>query len=472
MAAQVGELGHEGGPVGPALAAGLVGEPLPSAVAHHAAEEALGEGGRVLVGDARGAAPGPPSTPRQGRLVGAHGADGVGRCDGGTEGHVAAVGVADDDGRPVAHQRHQVGDVLGRGSGRAAWRATVVAAPVVGDDVEVAPVGARSGRRRRRGRVSRGRAPPVGASAPAVVTPVLDDVQALGGADDVRMPGRCTPPPGPVAMEPKATGSHGARRPRCPGRIEVMSPKTGRSHEPRGRWRLRPQCLAGRRHVRAVPQRPVVGERELAGVLRRLRARWCRHRGGPGRRPRRWPRRPRPMRRRRRCARRPPPRPSPTAAPPLRRRRARSVVATGAVAAGAVAAVAPVPTPLRGAAARIAQNMEASLAVPTATSVRTVPGQAPRGEPVDPQPASGADLGGQGELHPPDRLRRRARPRGGARAQRRLRARRRGHGQARGRAPRARRPGSGGRRREVRRDAGRCSSRSSARPRPSTSGRS
>jgi len=33
----------------------------------------------------------------------------------------------------------------------------------------------------------------------------------------------------------------------------------------------------------------------------------------------------------------------------------------------------PVPVPLRGAAARIAVNMEASLAVPTATSVRTVP---------------------------------------------------------------------------------------------------
>ncbi len=34
---------------------------------------------------------------------------------------------------------------------------------------------------------------------------------------------------------------------------------------------------------------------------------------------------------------------------------------------------APVPSPLRGAAARIAQNMAASLTVPTATSVRTVP---------------------------------------------------------------------------------------------------
>jgi 2-oxoglutarate decarboxylase len=33
----------------------------------------------------------------------------------------------------------------------------------------------------------------------------------------------------------------------------------------------------------------------------------------------------------------------------------------------------PAPVPLRGAAARIVVNMEASLAVPTATSVRTVP---------------------------------------------------------------------------------------------------
>ena len=41
--------------------------------------------------------------------------------------------------------------------------------------------------------------------------------------------------------------------------------------------------------------------------------------------------------------------------------------------------------PLRGAAARIVNNMEASLEVPTATSVRAVPGEAARGQPPDPQ---------------------------------------------------------------------------------------
>src|SRR3982751_1818213 len=38
-----------------------------------------------------------------------------------------------------------------------------------------------------------------------------------------------------------------------------------------------------------------------------------------------------------------------------------------------VPAAAPNATPLRGAAGKIAQNMEASLSVPTATSVRTIP---------------------------------------------------------------------------------------------------
>ncbi len=47
----------------------------------------------------------------------------------------------------------------------------------------------------------------------------------------------------------------------------------------------------------------------------------------------------------------------------------RPVAVDGATTPRAV----PEATPLRGAAARIAQNMEASLSVPTATSVRTVP---------------------------------------------------------------------------------------------------
>ena len=62
-----------------------------------------------------------------------------------------------------------------------------------------------------------------------------------------------------------------------------------------------------------------------------------------------------------------PPAPAPTGAPPA--------PAAAGVPAPATARPAPEPTavPLRGAAARIVTNMEASLGVPTATSVRTVP---------------------------------------------------------------------------------------------------
>ena len=59
---------------------------------------------------------------------------------------------------------------------------------------------------------------------------------------------------------------------------------------------------------------------------------------------------------------------------------------------------------------------------------------------------------GQGQLHPPHRLRRRAGARGGPRAQRQLRARRRGQGQARRGPPRPRRSRPGRGPREVRRD--------------------
>ncbi len=52
---------------------------------------------------------------------------------------------------------------------------------------------------------------------------------------------------------------------------------------------------------------------------------------------------------------------------------ASAAAAPAPVGPDVVAPAAPVPSPLRGAAARIAQNMTASLDVPTATSVRTVP---------------------------------------------------------------------------------------------------
>ena len=64
--------------------------------------------------------------------------------------------------------------------------------------------------------------------------------------------------------------------------------------------------------------------------------------------------------------------------------------------------------PLRGVHARIAQNMEASLAVPTATSVRSVPAKLLE---VNRQILNNhleSDRARQGQLHPPHRVRRRA----------------------------------------------------------------
>jgi multifunctional 2-oxoglutarate metabolism enzyme len=73
----------------------------------------------------------------------------------------------------------------------------------------------------------------------------------------------------------------------------------------------------------------------------------------------------------------PPPAPqAPTPAPPATSDRpagAALPVAAAPAPASAVAAANEEATPLRGAASRIVANMEASLAVPTATSVRTVP---------------------------------------------------------------------------------------------------
>ena len=60
---------------------------------------------------------------------------------------------------------------------------------------------------------------------------------------------------------------------------------------------------------------------------------------------------------------------------------------------------------LRGTAARTAQNMDASLTVPTATSVRAMPGQAADRQPHRDQQPPEARPRRQGLLHPPDRLR-------------------------------------------------------------------
>ena len=93
-----------------------------------------------------------------------------------------------------------------------------------------------------------------------------------------RVGGRPPVQPGGGEGELQVKGGHCARR--VPGwaRFAGWGPigSTGWSTSnvsPRRSVRrcLRTECLAGRRHVRAVPQRSFLGERELAGVLRRLR---------------------------------------------------------------------------------------------------------------------------------------------------------------------------------------------------------
>ncbi len=116
--ADVGELGHEGGTVGLAIGARLVGQAVPPCVAHHTPEEPFGEGGRVLIGDARGGAARPPLAPWERGLVGTDGTDDVRGLDGRAQRHVTAVGMAHHDRRPVAHQRHEVGDVVVEGAGQ------------------------------------------------------------------------------------------------------------------------------------------------------------------------------------------------------------------------------------------------------------------------------------------------------------------------------------------------------------------
>ena len=79
---------------------------------------------------------------------------------------------------------------------------------------------------------------------------------------------------------------------------------------------------------------------------------------------------------RRPCRRRPPSRPpQPAPAKPGRRQAGQPAKPAPAKPAPDAAPVpaAPRPPPLRGVAARIVQNMDASLEVPTATSVRAVP---------------------------------------------------------------------------------------------------
>ena len=212
--------------------------------------------------------------------------------------------------------------------------------------------------------------------------------------------------------------------------------------EQRDRPPARAQRLARRRDVRAVPRRPGLGERELAGLLRRLPAD---DQQAPAPAPPLAPHPPAPPAPPTPPRPEPSPRHAPSRAPagrrPRRHRGAPRRPAGGGRREG---------EPLRGAAARIVANMEASLEVPTATSFRERPGQAARGQPPGHQRLPGPHPGRQGQLHPPHRLRRRA-------GHRRLRAgheldlRRGRRRQAAGRPPRAREPGPRRRRREVRR---------------------
>ena len=114
--------------------------------------------------------------------------------------------------------------------------------------------------------------------------------------------------------------------------------------------------MARRRDVRAVPRRPVVGERELAGVLRRLPAGAVATAPAPAAGARSGRRRPRPPPAPRRPRR---PRPRPPRRPPPTRSASRSA--------------APAP--------RIVANMEAQPRRPDGHQLPRGPGQAARGQP-------------------------------------------------------------------------------------------
>ena len=187
---------------------------------------------------------------------------------------------------------------------------------------------------------------------------------------------------------------------------------------------VRPQCLAGRRHVRPLPGRSRLGQRQLAGVLRRL-----------------------PARSRSRA-------PTPDAGrdPPASRQ-----------GAAVPAAAAPAPATLRSGgdggghpAARcgLAHRRQHGGQPGRAHGHQRADGAgpAPRGQPPHPEQPAGADHRGQGQLHAHHRLRRRARPARRAGAERRLRARRRREGQAGRHPPQARGAGPGGRPGEERRE--------------------
>ena len=181
-----------------------------------------------------------------------------------------------------------------------------------------------------------------------------------------------------------------------------------------------PERVARRGDVRAVPRRPVIRGSGVARLLCRLQADAAGDRpdGGAaataeqppatgshgqatddGPPPRDRARPPKPRRSRRRRAAKPAKatlpstgKPAPAATP----RRPRPVQAGGQGEEG---------KQLRGAAAAIAKNMELSLTVPTATSVRAVPAKLLADNRIVINNHLQAHAGRQGLLHPPDRLR-------------------------------------------------------------------
>ena len=193
---------------------------------------------------------------------------------------------------------------------------------------------------------------------------------------------------------------------------------------------------------RLYPREPERGLRGLARVLRRLPA--------PRRRDRARPRRRGRAVAATRTARRRPPRPT-ARAPPGRRSTAKS------------------PQPLRGASARIVENMEASLGVPTATSVRTLPAKLLEINRQILNNQLARDRGGKVSFTHLIGFAVVRALQAGADDERELRRRRR---HAERRAPRAREPRARDRPAEVRRHAARCSSRTSRTPTRSTSPRS
>ena len=132
------------------------------------------------------------------------------------------------------------------------------------------------------------------------------------------------------------------------------------SDEPKSSASFGPERLADRRDVPGVQGAPRVGQRELARVLLRL--------------------------------------------PPGRRadRAARSgSEAPAAPEAPTPPEAAPTALPLIGPARRLVENMQASLSVPTASSVRTIPVRPAGGEPHAHESAPCRADRRQGELHPP-----------------------------------------------------------------------